>query len=132
MLIRIFPSAFPRSVGAVTYYLLTSVSPFWAPTKEQTFENVCLQRVSYPDDLFSDVPREAIEFIQKLLVKDPGLRPSAVDCLADPWFQSGITQSLPFVELQNPGSSETMDTPVNSDSCPEQSRVDLDRSIGEC
>ncbi|THD24432.1 Serine/threonine kinase [Fasciola hepatica] len=120
------------SVGAVTYYLLTGVSPFWAPTKEQTFENVCLQRISYPEDLFGEVPREAVEFIRKLLVKNPRLRPSAADCLNDPWFQSKNIQSVPPVDSQEAVSIEITDTAVNNDHCSEQSRIDLDRSIGEC
>ncbi|CAH8537393.1 unnamed protein product [Heterobilharzia americana] len=76
------------SVGVVVYYLLTSESPFWDESKEQTFLNVCQLKISYPDQLFQDISPDAISFIKRLIQKDPRDRPSADDCFHDPWFSS--------------------------------------------
>ncbi|KAF6778397.1 hypothetical protein AHF37_01982 [Paragonimus kellicotti] len=71
------------SIGVLTYYLLTGTSPFWAPNKEETFNNVTQMRISFPDDLFQNVPIDAVNFIRRLIVKNPSNRPSALDCFSD-------------------------------------------------
>ncbi|TNN17209.1 Serine/threonine-protein kinase 17A isoform 1 [Schistosoma japonicum] len=76
------------SVGVVVYYLLTSESPFWDESKEHTYLNVCQLKISYPDYLFHNISVEAIAFIKRLIQRNPKDRPSAIDCLDDPWFSS--------------------------------------------
>lgn len=65
------PLPFPRSVGVVTYYLLTGVSPFHDEIKELTMVNVSTVKLDYPTDLFSEFSPLAVPFIQRLLVKPP-------------------------------------------------------------
>ncbi|KAH8875624.1 Serine/threonine-protein kinase 17A [Schistosoma japonicum] len=76
------------SVGVVVYYLLTSESPFWDESKEHTYLNVCQLKISYPDHLFHNISVEAMAFIKRLIQRNPKDRPSAIDCLDDPWFSS--------------------------------------------
>ncbi|CAL8086948.1 unnamed protein product [Calicophoron daubneyi] len=131
------------SVGAVTYFLLTGISPFWAPTKERTFENVCQLRICYPDDLFTD--SSAVRFMKRLIKKSPRERPSAAECLMDPWFTK-IHDKQEEVKRQKLEEPHQVDVPsVNpyvpvSAPCPEVAascaedesvRSELDRSTGE-
>jgi serine/threonine kinase 17 len=61
-----------RSVGVLAYVLLTGCSPFAGDTKQETFCNIGVARVDFPDDLFSDVSPAAVDFISKLLLRQPG------------------------------------------------------------
>ncbi|VEL10158.1 unnamed protein product [Protopolystoma xenopodis] len=60
------------SVGVLTYFLLTGVSPFLADDKSITMDNITHCRLEFPDDLFSHISPAAIDFIKKLLQKKPG------------------------------------------------------------
>lgn len=50
--------------------MLTGCSPFAADTKQETFLNISQVNLDFPDDLFEDISRDAIDFISKLLVRD--------------------------------------------------------------
>jgi len=68
------------------YALLTGFSPFGGDTDQETFCNISNADVDFPDELFEDVSAEAVDFIRKLLVKDPGERLTAKECLKHPWL----------------------------------------------
>ena len=55
----------------MTYVLLTGVSPFAGDNNQETYVNINQGRIDYPEDLFSDVSPEAIDFMKRLLVKNP-------------------------------------------------------------
>ncbi|TGZ65942.1 hypothetical protein CRM22_005630 [Opisthorchis felineus] len=123
------------SIGVLTYYLLTGTSPFWAPTKEQTCANVSQLLLSFPDDLFLDIPQAAVRFIQRILVKNPNDRPSASQCLLDPWFSDIEEEEQPeppvptcATDCVTQAADDTKDSPITYEPvCSE-----LDRSYGEC
>lgn len=60
-----------RSIGVITYMLITGESPFAGEDKQQTFLNVSQVNVDYSKEAFSRVSELAVHFIQKLLVKAP-------------------------------------------------------------
>lgn len=75
-----------RSLGVTTYALLTGFSPFGGDTDQETFCNISNADIDFPDELFEDVSAEAVDFIRKLLVKDPRERLTAKECLKHPWL----------------------------------------------
>jgi len=62
---------FSRSLGVTTYVLLTGFSPFGGETDQETFQNISLGEVDFPEELFEDVSAQAKDFVAKLLVLDP-------------------------------------------------------------
>lgn len=60
-----------RSVGVLLYVLLTGCSPFGGDNKQETFYNITLCRLDFPDDLFEDISEEAKDLMTKLMVKTP-------------------------------------------------------------
>jgi len=87
------------SLGVTTYALLTGFSPFGGDTDQETFCNISNADIDFPDELFEDVSEEAVDFIRKLLVKDPKERLTAKECLKHPWLanlrkSSGSSHSM--------------------------------------
>ncbi|XP_003743389.2 serine/threonine-protein kinase fray2-like [Galendromus occidentalis] len=76
------------SVGILTYVLLTGHTPFGGDTKQDTYCNITLGELDFPQDLFEDVSPEAIHFITQLVVKDPKKRLGVGDVLRHPWLNS--------------------------------------------
>ncbi|XP_050443024.1 uncharacterized protein LOC126847066 [Adelges cooleyi] len=74
------------SLGVTTYALLTGFSPFGGETDQETFCNISNADIDFPDELFEDVSAEAVDFIRKLLVRDPRERLTAKECLKHPWL----------------------------------------------
>jgi len=62
---------FSRSLGVTTYVLLTGFSPFGGETDQETFQNISLGEVDFPEELFEDISVQAKDFVAKLLVLDP-------------------------------------------------------------
>ncbi|CAH8827546.1 unnamed protein product [Trichobilharzia szidati] len=76
------------SVGVLTYYLLTGISPFLGEDKMITMQNITHATITYPDELFKHRSSNSIDFIQHLLQRSPKRRMSARECLNHPWLQS--------------------------------------------
>ena len=49
------------SLGVTTYVLLTGFSPFGGETDQETFQNISLGEVDFPEELFEDVSAQAKE-----------------------------------------------------------------------
>lgn len=60
-----------RSIGVLTYVLLTGHSPFAGDTKQETFCNISHVHLEFPEDLFHGISNHAKDFIRQLLQKDP-------------------------------------------------------------
>lgn len=58
-----------------TYVLLTGFSPFGGETDQETFKNILLGQVDFPEELFEDVSAQAKDFVAKLLVLEPRFVP---------------------------------------------------------
>ncbi|OQR70755.1 serine/threonine-protein kinase-like [Tropilaelaps mercedesae] len=74
------------SLGILTYVLLTGHTPFGGDTKQDTYCNITLGVLDFPQDLFEDVTPEAVHFITQLVVKDPKKRLTIGEVLKHPWL----------------------------------------------
>lgn len=89
------------SLGVLVYVMLTACSPFAGDNQQETFCNITQVKVDFPDDLFSHISPMAIDFIKKLLVKDPRGRMTARQCFEHPWLKETRDQmciSLPALD----------------------------------
>ncbi|XP_065333506.1 death-associated protein kinase 1-like isoform X1 [Cloeon dipterum] len=78
------------SVGVITYLLLTGVSPFLGEDKQSTFCNIVAGDFDLSQERFENVSNLAIQFITRILVQDARKRPSALQCLEDPWLKTEV------------------------------------------
>ncbi|OON22223.1 hypothetical protein X801_01873 [Opisthorchis viverrini] len=60
-----------RSVGILTYFLLTGVSPFLASEKEITMQRITHGPIEFPDDLFHGRSQQSVDFLRGLIVRAP-------------------------------------------------------------
>lgn len=60
-----------RSVGVISYMLLTHSSPFAGEDNQETYLNISQVNVDYSEEMFASISQLARDFIQKLLVKNP-------------------------------------------------------------
>ncbi|KAL7300747.1 hypothetical protein TKK_0006724 [Trichogramma kaykai] len=81
------------SLGVTTYVLLSGFSPFGGETDQETFRNIMLGEVDFPEELFEDVSSQAKDFLAKLLVLEPSARMTAKQCLRHEWLRKAPTQA---------------------------------------
>ncbi|XP_009462692.1 PREDICTED: death-associated protein kinase 2-like [Nipponia nippon] len=60
------------SIGVITYILLSGLSPFQGETDAETLSNVVAGAYEFEEHCFSQTSEMAKDFIQQLLVKEPG------------------------------------------------------------
>lgn len=60
-----------RSLGVLVYVLLTGFLPFGGDTDQETFMQISRGELDFPEELFEDISEEAIDFIKRLLVRQP-------------------------------------------------------------
>ena len=58
-----------RSVGVLAYVMLTGCAPFAGSSKQETMLNISQVNLDFPDDLFSSISTDAVNFIRGLLTK---------------------------------------------------------------
>ncbi|XP_060614211.2 death-associated protein kinase 2-like [Anolis sagrei] len=75
------------SIGVITYILLSGMSPFQGETDPETLSNVVAGNYEFEEKYFSQTSEMAKDFIQQLLVKEPGNRMTASECLRHPWIK---------------------------------------------
>ncbi|GFH20255.1 protein kinase domain-containing protein, partial [Haematococcus lacustris] len=71
------------SVGVLAYELLAGQPPFAAPSPQETLRLIRTKEVEYPP-WFS---LEAVDFMRKVLVRDPLRRPTIAQVLDHPWIR---------------------------------------------
>ncbi|XP_030065624.1 serine/threonine-protein kinase 17B [Microcaecilia unicolor] len=86
------------SIGVISYMLLTGESPFLGADKQETYLNISQVNVVYSEEIFASISDLAIDFIQTLLVKNPGERATAEACLSHSWLQQGEFINLHCLE----------------------------------
>uniref|UniRef100_A0A3Q3DIR5 Protein kinase domain-containing protein n=1 Tax=Hippocampus comes TaxID=109280 RepID=A0A3Q3DIR5_HIPCM len=78
------------SVGVLAYVLLSGLNPFAAESVTQTIENITACEYVFDSDAFRDISMEAMDFVDRLLVKDRKLRMTAQEALEHPWLKMKI------------------------------------------
>ncbi|KAG5334774.1 ST17B kinase, partial [Acromyrmex charruanus] len=96
------------SLGVTTYVLLTGFSPFGGETDQETFQNISLGEVDFPEELFEDISVQAKDFVAKLLVLDPSARMTAKQCLRHDWLRGAPTQASPHLRRYLSKSREVL------------------------
>jgi len=77
------------SVGVITYLLLCGFPPFYGESLPEVFEQIMKAEYDFPDPYWTDITKEAKDFIGKLLVVDAKQRLSATTALKHPWIVNG-------------------------------------------
>lgn len=90
------------SIGVLTYVLLSGFSPFGSDDKQETFLNITQCNLTFPDDLFSEVSDDAIDFIKSTLRLKPNDRLSVDECFQHKWLSdsSASDDSNDIVEIK--------------------------------
>nr|XP_028569627.1 death-associated protein kinase 3-like [Podarcis muralis] len=82
-----FPFLRSRSIGVITYILLSGASPFLGETKQETLTNISAVNYDFDEEYFSNTSELAKDFIRRLLVKDPKKRMTIDQSLEHPWIK---------------------------------------------
>lgn len=80
------------SMGVLTYVLLTGFLPFGGDSDQETFMQISRGELDFPNELFEDITPEAIDFMKKLLIRQPEKRMSARECLNHPWMKKPMAR----------------------------------------
>uniref|UniRef100_A0A3B4YDH7 Protein kinase domain-containing protein n=1 Tax=Seriola lalandi dorsalis TaxID=1841481 RepID=A0A3B4YDH7_SERLL len=78
------------SVGVLTYVLLSGLNPFAAESTTKMIENISNCEYIFESEAFRDISLEAMDFVDRLLVKDRKLRMTAHEALEHPWLKMKI------------------------------------------
>jgi serine/threonine protein kinase len=80
------------SIGVIAYILLCGSRPFWARTESGIFRSVLKADPSYNEAPWPALTPEAMDFVKRLLCKDPRRRMTAAQALGE--FRSVCMDSL--------------------------------------
>lgn len=75
------------SIGAFTYVLLAGEPPFHGKSNGETFKKIVNDDLVFPDEVFSEISNEAIDFIKQCLEKDPERRLLSREASNHKWFK---------------------------------------------
>lgn len=78
------------SVGVMAYVLLSGLNPFAAESTTKMIENITNCEYVFDSEAFKDISLEAMDFVDRLLVKDRKLRMTAHEALEHPWLKMKI------------------------------------------
>lgn len=82
------------SIGITTYLLLSGETPFNGKNRQQLFRRISCDEPIFPDDKWGNVSDEAIDFVLRLLTKDPAKRMSASEALRHEWIVGSGAKAL--------------------------------------
>lgn len=78
------------SLGTLVYVLLSGINPFLAETNQQMIENIMNAEYTFDEEAFKDISLEAMDFVDRLLVKERKSRMTASEALQHPWLKQRI------------------------------------------
>jgi len=99
------------SIGVTTYLLLSGETPFNGKNRQQLFRRISCDEPVFPDDKWGNVSDEAIDFVLRLLTKDPAKRMSASEALRHEWIVGSGARS----PMNNSSMGGSADLSVNTD-----------------
>jgi serine/threonine protein kinase len=80
------------SLGVICYMLLSGTPPFFGKTPEEIHNSTLTKEAEFPAKRFRHVSHIALDFMRRLLVKDPNRRITLADALMHP-FITGATHT---------------------------------------
>lgn len=87
------------SIGVIVYAMLTGQPPF--PQDSESSSLMLLKsQIPWVSSCFKALSASAQSFLQGLIRVQPAERPSAVDCLNDPWITQRYHNSQPCIDLR--------------------------------
>jgi len=84
------------SVGVITYLLLCGFPPFYGETLPEVFEQIMKADYDFPDPYWTDISKNAKDFIAQLLVVDSKKRLTAKQAMQHPWITSTANSNKPL------------------------------------
>ncbi|CAO2827974.1 unnamed protein product [Amaranthus hypochondriacus] len=84
------------SVGVIAYILLCGSRPFWARTESGIFRSVLKADPSFTESPWPSLSLEAIDFVKRMLNKDPRKRITAAQALCHPWIRNHGEVKIPL------------------------------------
>jgi serine/threonine protein kinase len=94
------------SIGVTTYLLLSGETPFNGKNRQQLFRRISCDEPTFSDDKWGNVSDVAIDFVLRLLTKDPAKRMSASEALRHEWFVGLDRAKAPMNASASMGTSE--------------------------
>ncbi|KAL8949445.1 MAG: hypothetical protein Q9222_004451 [Ikaeria aurantiellina] len=91
-------------LAAVLYHLLCGEAPFTGTTTNhgaQMLHNIMHGAVDYNKLRLAGASNTAIDFLSHMLVTEPSLRRSDVDCLDHPWINPNIQRKRSLADVEN-------------------------------
>jgi serine/threonine protein kinase/Ca2+-binding EF-hand superfamily protein len=76
------------SIGTVVYVMLRGKLPFYDKDRQVLIHKVTHAQVDFSEKFWDKLTPYAVEFLKKLLVKDPEKRYTADQALQDPWIKN--------------------------------------------
>ncbi|XP_065082976.1 uncharacterized protein sqa isoform X4 [Ochlerotatus camptorhynchus] len=118
------------SVGVIAYVLVSGLSPFAGEDDIQTMANITIGRYDFLDEAFDTVSEEAIDFINRCLVKDQKERLTAEQALKHKWIKRkpqyyptnrrpSITTFKPVLLETNNNNNNTSDAEIDKENLKE-------------
>ncbi|XP_035898775.1 serine/threonine-protein kinase MARK2 isoform X2 [Anopheles stephensi] len=118
------------SVGVIAYVLVSGLSPFAGEDDIQTMGNITIGRYDFLDEAFDSVSEEAIDFINRCLVKEQKERLTAEDALKHKWIKRkpqyhptnrrpSLTNFKPILLESNNNSSNVTNAEIAKDNLKE-------------
>lgn len=90
------------SLGVLCYMMLSGSPPFYGKTVDDVYAATLSQEAVFPDKKFKHVSGVCMDFMKRLLVKDPHQRMSTAEALAHPFITGGLAAPPAFPSM--PGS----------------------------
>ena len=82
------------SCGVILYILLSGSPPFGGNSDQEIMNSIRVGKFGFPNSVWAHVSEDAKALISRLLKMNPVERPSAKECLKDPWLVRYHAKSL--------------------------------------
>ncbi|XP_055624283.1 probable serine/threonine-protein kinase MARK-C isoform X2 [Toxorhynchites rutilus septentrionalis] len=114
------------SVGVIAYVLVSGLSPFAGEDDIQTMGNITIGRYDFLDEAFDTVSEEAIDFINRCLVKEQKERLTAEEALKHKWikrkpqyYPTNRRPSITFKPILLENNNNTVDAEIDKENLKE-------------